>query len=107
MADKFNEISEKYTDNSKLLDGYSKEIEEYFNKRSIKKSFFYEFIILYLKNTLILLRNPKNFVYKIIQFLFIGVLFSIIFMNVNYLLKISLSSISLLSLVEGLLLEFS
>jgi len=82
LADKFEKLSSEYEDDSKLLDGFSQEMENHFKERSPKNSFLYEFSILYERHTLITMRNPQNFVYKIFHYVISAIIFAIIISNV-------------------------
>lgn len=90
LANKFENMSDDYIDKSKLIDGFSKDMEIHFKERGIKNSYLYEFAMLFGRNTLTTMRNPQNFIFKILQYVFSAILFAVLFANVFSILLIFL-----------------
>jgi len=84
LSDKYNERKNEYDDNSKLLEEFSSNMQTYLKERSQNNGFFYESSMLFARNTVITLRNPKNLVAKIMQYLVISTLLSIIWGGVKF-----------------------
>jgi hypothetical protein len=75
-------------DTSSVLDGFSKEMDDHLRERAVKNSFFYEFAMLFGRNTILIMRNPKNFIYKIFMYIFLALVHAILYVKVrNYLIR--------------------
>ncbi len=67
------------------LDGFSKEMDDHLRERAVKNSFFYEFAMLFGRNTILIMRNPQNFIFRLLHYVFCEVAFAIVFVKVrNY-----------------------
>lgn len=84
IAETYEKHKDKYVDNYPPLTIFSQETEKMMQLKNTNTNFFYEYLMLYSKNTVVSLRNPKLFKAKIFQAAFTAVLISILFINVNW-----------------------
>ena len=100
LSGKFEDKYDEYKDESKILDGFSQEMEEFFKNRKIKNGYLYEVAMLFARNNVITMRNKRDFTFKILQYVFIATLFSILFMDVINNIKLNLNNSFLGNLLE-------
>lgn len=63
--------------------GISSQMKELINDKQISQGFFYQLMILYMRLTIINLRNKKVLIAKVMQFLIIGVIIALVFNNLR------------------------
>lgn len=82
LSDKYHKRYDDYMDKSERIDGFSKEMQDHIEQRGVKNGFFYEFAMLFGRNTLVTMRNPQSFTFKIVQYIFSAIIFAILFVKV-------------------------
>ena len=83
ISGKYEEVKETYQDNSPLIQGLTEENHQLFKDKNYEKNFFYEFGMLFLRNTLIAMRNPKVLFMKIGQAIVTGCLLVALFVRIS------------------------